>query len=432
MFLFRARALGACVLTIGLSLHGAQAEEPATIAAPAPVLTLGQAVERALAANPALQGFAFTLKAQDARITQANQRPATEVSVELENALGSGAYSGLDAAEATFALSQVIELGDKRQLRGAVARSGREMLAVDRQAAQLDVLAEVTRRFIAVAAAQEQLALTQTATALARGTVDDVSLRVRAAKSPEGELLRSRAASSRAELGEQRATAQLGAARQRLAAMWASSRPDYGQVTADLYQFPELRDFENLAMRLDANPDFLRFASEARLRDAELRLASSQRRPDLAVYGGVRRLEESNDQALVMGVSVPLFAGRRAAPVIAEAEALRGLVDVERNAARIQARTQLYGLYEQLRQSIREAETLQRDIMPRLEEALKATRYAYERGRYGYLELVDAQRTFLEARAAAIDSAATGQEILAEIERLTGEPLVATNTLETP
>jgi cobalt-zinc-cadmium efflux system outer membrane protein len=89
-------------------------------------------------------------------------------------------------------------------------------------------------------------------------------------------------------------------------------------------------------------------------------------------------------------------------------------------------------LYEQLRQSIREAETLQRDIMPRLEEALKATRYAYERGRYGYLELVDAQRTFLEARAAAIDSAATGQEILAEIERLTGEPLVATNTLETP
>ena len=31
---------------------------------------------------------------------------------------------------------------------------------------------------------------------------------------------------------------------------------------------------------------------------------------------------------------------------------------------------------EQLRQSIREVETLQRDIMPRLEEALKATRYA--------------------------------------------------------
>ncbi len=428
MFLIRARTVSACLLIVGLSLLRAHAEQADTVAS----LTLGQAIERALTANPALQGFAFSLKAQEARIAQADQRPVTEATFELENVLGSGDYRGLDAVEATIALSQVIELGDKRQLRSAVARSGREVLSVERQAAQLDVLAEVTRRFIAVAAAQEQLALNQAATTLAKGTVDDVALRVRAAKSPEGELLRSRAAFSRAGIEEQRAMAQLGAARRKLAAMWGSSRPDYGQVDGDLYRFPDLHDFEDLATRLDANPDFLRFASEARLRDAELRLASSLRKPDLALSGGVRRLEESNDQALVMGISVPLFAGRRAAPAIAEAEALRGLVDVERGAARIQARTQLYGLYEQLQQAIRETETLRRDVMPQLDEALKATRYAYERGRYGYLELLDAQRTFLEARAAAIASAATGQELLAEIERLTGEPLVETNALEQP
>jgi cobalt-zinc-cadmium efflux system outer membrane protein len=108
------------------------------------------------------------------------------------------------------------------------------------------------------------------------------------------------------------------------------------------------------------------------------------------------------------------------------------LVEVERGAARVQARTQLYGLYEQLQQAVRETETLRRDVMPQLEAALQATRYAYERGRYGYLELVDAQRTFLESRAAAIASAATGQDLLAEIERLTGEPLVETNALEQP
>ena len=210
MFLSGARTLGACLLLAALSLLPAHAEEPEAIAAPVPFLSLSKAIERALAANPALQGFAFALKAQDARITQAGQRPATEVSLDLENALGSDTFSGLDAAEATFSLSQVIELGDKRQLRSAVARSGREVLSVERQAAQLDVLAEVTRRFIAVAAAQEQLTLNQAATALAKGTVDDVALRVRAAKSPEGELLRSRAAFSRAGIEEQRAMAQLG------------------------------------------------------------------------------------------------------------------------------------------------------------------------------------------------------------------------------
>ena len=420
MFLIRARTLSACLLIVGLSPLVGHAEQADAVAS----LTLGQAIERALAANPALQGFAFSLKAQEARIAQADQRPVTEATFELENVLGSGEYRGLDAAEATIALSQVIELGDKRQLRRAAAQSGREMLSVERQAAQLDVLAEVTRRCIAVAAAQEQLVLAQQGTTLAKSTVDDVALRVRAAKSPEGELLRSRAAFSRSGIDEQRAMADLRAARQRLAAMWASARPDYIAVRADLYRFPPLQDFDNLAARLDGNPDFLRFVSAARLRDAELRLVSSLRRPDLSVSGGIRRLEATEDQALVMGISVPLFSGRRAAPAIAEATALRELVDVERDAARIQARTQLYGLYEQLRQAIRETETLQRDVMPQLEEALKATKYAYERGRYGYLELVDAQRSFLDARAAAIDSATDGQEILAEIERLTGEPLV--------
>jgi cobalt-zinc-cadmium efflux system outer membrane protein len=228
---------------------------------------------------------------------------------------------------------------------------------------------------------------------------------------------------SRAGLDEQRAVAALNAARQSLAAQWGSARPDYGPVNASLYAFPALSDFDNLAARLDGNPDFLHFTSEARLRDAELRLARSLRKPDLNVSGGVRHLEASSDQALVMGFSMPLFAGRRAAPAIAEAEAQRGQVDAERNAALVRARSRLYGLYEELRQAIGETDVLRRDVMPLLDEALKATTYAYERGRYGYVELVDAQRTFLDSRSAAIESAVRAQELLAEIERLTGEPL---------
>lgn len=420
MFFFRARAAGACVLIAGFALTNAHGQ---SLDSAAP-LTLGQAIERALAANPALQGFAFALRAEDARIALAGQRPGTQASFELENVLGSGNFNGLNAVEATFALSHVIELGDKRQLRGDAARSSRDFVSSERQAAQLDVLAEVTRRFIAVAAAGEQLALTEEATTLAKGTLDDVTRKVRAAKSPEGELLRARAAFSRSGLEEQRAIAQLSAARQGLAAQWGGTRADFSGVSANLYAFPELFAFEDLVARLDGNPDFLRFTSEARLRDAELRLARSMRKPDLAISGGVRRLEETSDQALVMGVSVPLFAGRRAVPLIAEAEALRGQVDAERTTAMILARTRLYSFYEELRQAIRETETLQREVMPLLEEARKATAYAYARGRYGYLELVDAQRALLDARRAAIDSAVDAQALLAEIERLTGEPLV--------
>jgi len=400
-------------------------------AEPAPPLTLDAAIARALRGNPGLAGFDFALRAGEARVVQAGQLPAPSVALEVENVLGSCYFGGVDAAEITLALSQVVELGGRRDLRTGAARAGRAVVVAEQQAAQLDVLAEVTRRFVAAAAAAERVALAGEAAALARSTADEVARRVRAARSPEAELLRARAAVARASLAEERARMQQSAARQALAGTWGGDRPDFGVVQADLYRRPPLREFADLAARLDANPDFLRFASEARLRDAELRLLASRRRPDLELSAGVRRFQETRDQALVLGISVPLAGARRNAPALAEAAALRDGAAAGEAAARAAARTRLFGLYEELRQAGRESDELRDAVLPELQKALDATRYAYDRGRYGYVELADAQREFLEARAARIDAASLARDLLIDIERLTGEALVTTGS-ETP
>ena len=53
------------------------------------------------------------------------------------------------------------------------------------------------------------------------------------------------------------------------------------------------------------------YASERRMRDAEIQLAKSQSESDIRWQVGARRFEETGDTALVVGVSMPLFAGRR-------------------------------------------------------------------------------------------------------------------------
>jgi cobalt-zinc-cadmium efflux system outer membrane protein len=58
-----------------------------------------------------------------------------------------------------------------------------------------------------------------------------------------------------------------------------------------------------------------------------------------------------------------------------------------------------------------------------MEEALQETQYAFERGRYSYLELVDAQREYLAVQRERIDAAALAQVLAIEIERLTNAPL---------
>lgn len=391
-------------------------------------LTLQRAIAAAVRHNPELATLPLQRRVLDARSGQAALRPSLTVGVDLENALGTGDARGTRAAEATLALSSVVELGGKRQARVDAARAALGVFDTEQSARRLDVLAEVTRRYIDAAAAIERVHLAERATALAEHTLSDAERRVRAAKAPHVEVDRATIAVERAKLAERKSRAEADAARRQLAATWGATdavldRTPIGDLDARLLDVPAVADFGALAARLDASPDFLRFASESRVRDAELRLAQAQRRPDLQWSAGVRRLQESRDQAFVAGVSIPLGSARRAESGIAEARAQRELVDAERAAAQVRVRATLYALHASLREAVAEANALRTTMLPRMEEALKETQYAFDRGRYGYLELVDAQREYLDVQSALIDASADAHLLQTEIERLTAAAL---------
>jgi cobalt-zinc-cadmium efflux system outer membrane protein len=395
-------------------------------------LTLAQAVEQTIAHNPELQTFTYRLRAQSARAAVAALRPPFEARAEVQDALGTGRASGFDTAEATFAVSQVVELGGKRARRVDEAAAQTNLIEAERAAAELDVLTEVARRFIHVAADQEHLELTARATGLAQQTLDAADERVAAARAPDVELRRARIAFARAQVEQEHAEHELLSSRRKLAAMWGDADLRFDTVAADLYALPSPDTFEALVARLEDNPDFLRFASEARLRDAELRVAETHARGSINVTAGIKRLEETNDEAFVLAVNVPLFSAARARGTVAEARALRAQSDVERSAHRVRAEAELFEVYQELKHSVTEAQVLRTSVLPEMEAALEATRYAYERGRYSYLEWVDAQRELVDVQRSLIDASANAHLYRAEIERLTGESLPVANAGDRP
>jgi cobalt-zinc-cadmium efflux system outer membrane protein len=390
-------------------------------------LTLADAIDRTLGGNPELGVFVHRQGAQQARVDAATLPPPFELSAGVEDAFGTGRASGFDTAETTFAFSRVIELGDKRELRVDGARQAADLIAAERAAAEIDVLAEVARRFIHVAADQEQLTLTMRATELAEETVAATAQRVSAARAPEVELRRARVALARAGIEREHAEHELSSSRRRLAAMWGASEPDFDAVAGDLYALPEIATFETLLARLGDSPEFLRFASEARLRDAELRVAEAQARANLTVSAGLRFLHETNDEALVFGISRPVGSAARAESAANLATALRAETDAGLEAHRVRAEAQLFELYQELRHTLTEAGMLESTVIPEMQAALEDTRYAFERGRYSFLEWVDAQRELIDVERARIDAAANAHLFLVEIERLTGEPVTQTN-----
>lgn len=415
------RLAGAAALLSLSALAAPPAAEPAA----ASTLSLRDAIVRAERDSPELAQFAFRLRAQSARIDAAALRPATEVHAQVENVLGSDRTRKADAAETTFALSQLIELGGQRTHRVDAARGTFAELMLERQLAQLEVLAELSRRYIHVASDQKQLELTGLATELAEKTAREVERRVQAARSPAVELHRARIALTRARVAQEHAEHELLSSRRKLAAMWGAREADFGAVSGELFTLPAVGDYESLLQQLQNSPERLRFATEARQRDAEIRLAEARTRAAITVSAGVRHLREGEDTALVAGVSLPLFSGARAQPALAEARAQREHVDARSTAAKVRAEASLFELVQELRHSITEAEMLRDEVLPQMDAVLAATEHAWQRGRYGYLEWTDAQRERIDVQRALIQAAANAHLFQAEIERLTGAATTA-------
>lgn len=424
-----AHALRVCAFVVAAS--SATYATSAERAEPQGALTLAQAIDVSLLRNPELQSSRYELTAAQARVLQAGLRLNPEVGVELENFAGSGETRGTDALETTLSLSQVVELGGKRSLRQSVAEADSDLVAIELRARQLDVLADVTRKYIDVVAAQQRAQFAEQNTKLTQQTLDAISGRVKAARSPVAEASRAQIAVTRAAIEKRQADLALQTARRSLSMLWGSVEPQFSLASADLFAFDTVESFDALLARLEKNPDISRFATDARLRDAELRLAQAQTRPNIALSLGVRRLQESGDTALVAGFSMPLAFYDRNQGAIREARARRAQSDAELLAARTRAQGTLFALYQEMRAARERADALRNEAVPQATTALEQTQIAYERGRFSFLELITSQQDLLALREAAIDAAADYHRLLAEIERITSEPLT-TQDLEAP
>ena len=388
-------------------------------------LTLSEALSRTMAQNPGLQVFDFRLQGLDGRRITADQNPALEAGLEVENFLGSDNLRGVDGAEYTLSLSSVLELCGKRQARVSVVDSRYGRVEAERRAETLDVLGQVTQRFVATLALQEKLQLAAEAVALAEATHEIVTRRADRGAAPQAEVLRARAALTQSRIEQSHLRAAYESRKMALASLWGDTSPDFQMLEGDLFQFGSSDNFVALYQRVSDSPAIQIYASEQRIREAEIQLARSQSESDIRWQVGIRRFEETDDTALTAGLSVPLFSGRRNRGEVQAALAARDEVRFRREDTLLRLHSRLFDAYHLRQQSIETVEQIRSQMLPDLTEALTQTREAYENGRYSYVEWTAAQRELLSARQALVDAATTALLNQALIEQLTAQPLVA-------
>ena len=416
------RALGREIAVYEAPSDPSEVSSPA-MAEPEGELNLRDALALTLMHNPKLAATSWEVRVAEAQTLQAGLLPNPEIEFEAVEVAGSGGRGRFRGAEMSIRLSQLVELGGKRSARTRVSEIEGRLAGWGHETERLAVLTDTTLGFIDILAAQERLRLTEELLSLSEKTLATVTERVNAGKvSP---LAKTKAevelANNRIEL--QKAESELRSARKRLASVWGSTAPRFSEAVGAIDRVADIPAYERVQALLERNPNVVRWAQEMELRLAALALERARRVPDLTVGIGAQRFEATNDNALAFGVSLPIPLLDRNQGGMLEARRRLAQIGHQRRSAEVRAAATLAESYETLTTARVEVNGLKTQVVPGATRAFGASQEGYHQGKFGYLEVLDAQRTLFEARTRLLDALARYHRSVAVVESLIGTKL---------
>ncbi len=386
-------------------------------------LNLNEALSKTMASNPELRPYYFQLEAATARIEQADTAPRPELSLVIEDALGSGELKGTDSAQTTLSITWAFE-GSLRDKRVDFAKSSHTITESERDIQLANSIAQTANYFLQALALQERVAVAEQSVDMMTTTLEALRKRSALGRATNADVLSTEADLSRLQLTVAEFNQQLHITYQQLAAQWGERQAAFNRVTGTLTDIPPLDDWQTVQQRLQNNPQLTRLVSLENMVEAERRLVQQQRkREGWRFSAGVRRVEVSGDYGFVGGFSLPIGGGSYYQGRQSEIQARAQAYGAERDALRLRLESHLFRLYQQLQLTINQSSTLNDSIIPKLQQAQTEVRQGYERGRHSYLELLSVQNKLIDAQFDVITASLDAHLNAIEIERLTGGQL---------
>lgn len=424
--------LAALIISAALPASAAEdskGEFPALIqpAARPATLALDQAIAWALEKSPVLGASVSRADAATASRSQAGALPNPEISIEAENIYGDGPYDGTGGAEITYGVSQLVELPGKRGNRVRVAEAEKAKIHYARDGARLDLIRDITIAYAELAAAQRDLDVLEQERILAGEVMDSVAAKVEAGKEPPIQKNKANIELSSSEIALDRARRALNTKRQTLKTLMGG---DTGDFIIDPQTLPELAEPEPIDTyfsRLPQTPDARSFDADVMQAQSNLSLEKANAIPDPTLGFGVRQFREDDSQAFVAGVSFPLPVFNLNRAGIARAGHELNAAKLDQYGGRLSLESQLAAHYEEFVSAYREATALNNSVLPGAEEAFSFSRQGYDAGKFGYLEVLDTQRTLFQARRQANAAVLDYHRARAAIERMTAQHAHETN-----
>ncbi len=420
-----------CVLLVPPRGLPAQDAPPLPSAAPRDrPLTLAEILATVDRRSPRVHAAAAFARASATRVAGATKPPDPTLQLGLMNYLLPGLQADPTLGMRQLQLMQMLPLPGKLTAAGDAARARSAAASALAEEVRSDARTTAAMAFYERAVVLRQVAIARETRRLLEDVAAVAAAMYRVGDGRQVDVLRAQVEIARMDAEVLRMLAMDASAQSRLAA--ALDLPlDSLNGTPVLPEFPDSvptrEALETLA--LTSRPMLAAGVAEVDAASADLRLATRDRWPDLQVglqYGerasamGTERMG-----SLMVGAALPIWARSRQLAMRDEAGAMRAMAEADLATMRAATRGRVGEVHAEL-VSVRDLAALYRgSVLPQAEAAAIAALASYRTGAVDFMTVIDDRMTVNRYRQELVALDATQGRAWAELEMLTGRPLLA-------
>ena len=390
-----------------------------TMESQAEPVDLASAITKTQLQNPQLLAYPFAIREIDALKLQAEQKPLPEIALEIENVAGTGQFKKTNSAEVTLSFGRTLELGNKRDKRLMMQSTEQLRLASEFKVTELRVLAETHRRYLNLLYRQESIGLIQEQVEEVKSALLTTQQRADAGSVLQADVSKMELTLSSLYLEMTEAEARVKRASARLSAMWLEHRRDLKAI-GSLTEIPSNMEISGIEQIVERSPLIRDLSATAQVREAELQVALAASKTDPRVSVGVRHIEQSGDQALVFGFSMPVALRHLNQGNIDAAESRIEWQQQSTSYTATGLKIRLLSISEDLEAVHVTRRYLINTLLQYAETLLKDTQQGYATGQSSVLQLIDAQTELYRVKERIRQNTLNIHLLVLELESITG------------
>jgi cobalt-zinc-cadmium efflux system outer membrane protein len=414
------------ILALGAASAAAGTRPAASMAqgTPEPLrLTRRQAIDTALAKNPALQVAREQVDEARARVVQAVAFPDPSLTADVTgepNLARPGAGTGHD-----LGVGLLVPFPTKFHLRGAVSRADVQSAEFGYVQLGQQTASQTAQAYDALLVALRHHADLVEGRRLAQQFLDKTQARYSGGTVAGLDVLKARVDLAQADNGliaNERDVSNARAALNRLMGRLLGAAFDAADTLLVPPSLPDLAALVDTALAL--RPELKGLASQRAGASAATSLARSYWLPDLSVNMTQNSTQGSAaTYTTALGLSFPLFFWNHTRGEVAEASHHERELAASYRDLQAQVDQDVRTTYATAETALRQAVFIRDELLPEARRAYDIALVSYGLGGSSALDVLDARRTLLEAESQYADALGAANDARADLERAIGRPL---------